>query len=96
MMTTRLMRLADLRQVLLQMERDFGLGELSDTETKLLYAAAIQAQNKPEVSLSELQEHLMTQGMSRSTFFRSLRHLVEIGYLQKVGTEKRAGYRVVI
>ncbi|ARU00914.1 MarR family transcriptional regulator [Yoonia vestfoldensis] len=94
-MTNGLMRLADLRQLLLDMERDFGLDDLPEQETRLLYAMAMQTREKSEVSLVELQEHPLTADISRSTFFRALKHLAQRGYIEKTGLEKRAGYKLL-
>jgi RIO-like serine/threonine protein kinase len=94
-MTNGLMRLADLRQLLLDMERDLGLADLPEQETRLLYAVAIQTRAKPEVSLVELQEHPLMADISRSTFFRALKHLIKRDYLEKTGAEKRAGYKLI-
>jgi uncharacterized membrane protein len=93
--TNGLKRLADLRQLLLDMERDFGLDGLPEQETRLLYAVAIQTRTKSEVSLAELQEHPLTTDISRSTFFRALKHLAECGYIEKTSVEKRAGYKLL-
>jgi len=95
-MNFALKRLADLRNLLMRMEQDFGIGDLSYMETMLLYAAALMAEGDKEVSLTELQGHPMTAGMSRSTFFRALSHLVELGYMKKTGPEKRAGYLITL
>lgn len=94
-MTNGLMRLADLRQLLLDMERDFGLADLPEQETRLLYAMAMQTREKSEVSLVELQEHPLTADISRSTFFRALKHLAQRGYIEKTSLEKRAGYKLL-
>lgn len=93
-MDDALKRLADLRQVLLGMEKDFGLSELSETETKVLYAARLLKEVKPCVQLSDLAEHPMLEGMSRSSFFRAIKTLIEHGFITKSGSEKRAGYLV--
>jgi len=76
------------------MERDFGLADLPEQETRLLYAVAMQTRAKSEVSLVEMQEHPLTSDISRSTFFRVLKQLIERGYLEKTGVEKRAGYKL--
>ena len=80
--------------MLLNMERDFGLADLPEQETRLLYAVAMQTRAKSEVSLVEMQEHPLTSDISRSTFFRVLKQLIERGYLEKTGVEKRAGYKL--
>lgn len=90
------MRLADLRQVLQDMEHDLGLAGLSRTETDVLCAAAKIVENKDTVTVVELQLHSLLRDMPRATFFRALRNLVARGFLEKLGDEKRAGYAVRI
>ena len=89
-----LKRLADLRQVLLAMEHDLGISKLTDAETKLLYSARLIEDDRNCIYLPEWQAHSMVCDMSRSTFFRALRRLIELGYIEKCGPEKRAGYEI--
>jgi uncharacterized membrane protein len=93
-MSDTLKRLAELRQILLGMEKDFGLAELSEAESKVLYAVRLLMEQKSEVTLTDLQGHPMIFGMSRSTFFRALRHLVDLNLVVKTGPEKRDGYSI--
>jgi uncharacterized membrane protein len=93
-MSDALKRLAELRQILLGMEKDFGLAELSEAESKVLYAMRLLMEQKSEVALTDLQGHPLTSGLSRSTFFRALRHLVELKLVVKTGPEKRDGYAI--
>ena len=89
-----LKRLADLRQVLLAMEHDLGLAKLTDAETKVLYSARLLMDEKSCIYLTEWRDHSMLNGMSRSSFFRALKTLIELGFIEKTGPEKRAGYVV--
>lgn len=95
-MSRELMRIADLRQLLREMERDLGLGELSRPEADVLYAAAQKGDASAGVTLVELQDHPLLKDMPRATFFRALRNLVDLGLMKKLGDEKRAGYSVTI
>ena len=95
-MKRELMRIADLRQMLREMERDLGIGELSRPEADVLYAAAQARDASDGVTLVELQDHPLIQGMPRATFFRALRNLVDLGLMKKLGEKKRAGYAVTI
>lgn len=90
------MRMADLRQLLREMERDLGLGELSRAEYDVLYAAAQKRDNVGGVTVGELQDHPLVKDMPRATFFRALRSLVDLGLMKKLGDEKRSGYSVKI
>ena len=89
-----LKRLADLRQVLLNMEKDFGLAGLTETETKVLYAARLLKEDSQCVQLVDLLNHPMLGDMSRSTFFRAVKSLIAQGFITKNGEGKRAGYLV--
>jgi DNA-binding MarR family transcriptional regulator len=91
-----LMRVADLRQLLREMEQDLGLGHLSQTEADVLCAATQKSEEPSGVSVTEIKEHPLVQGMPRATFFRALRNLVELGLMNKVSDEKRAGYIVTL
>jgi len=93
-MTNGLMRLADLRQLLLDMERDLGLADLPEQETRLLYAVAIQTRAKPEVSLVELQTSVDGRHIPQHVF-SGTETLIKRGYLEKTGAEKRAGYKLI-
>lgn len=93
-MTRELMRIADLRQLLREMEHDLGLNHLSRTEADVLYAVTQKSQNGSDVSLTAMQEHPLVRDMPRATFFRALRNLVEIGLVAKSSDRKRAGYIV--
>jgi DNA-binding IscR family transcriptional regulator len=87
-----LKRFAALRQVLLGMEQDLGLCDLGETERRVLCAVAQASECETEISLGTIQDHALTKGISRSTFFRAMNMLVELGYIAKAGPEKRAGY----
>lgn len=95
-MSRELMRVADLRQLLREMEHDIGIGHLSRPEADVLYAAAQKRETSDCVTVAELQEHPFVKDMPRATFFRALRNLVELGFMRKLGHEKRSGYTVKI
>ncbi|MEN8836637.1 MAG: MarR family transcriptional regulator [Celeribacter marinus] len=91
-MNTSLARLADLKRVLLGMERDLGLQSLAEPERLILCAAALQDEDDIELSVAALQTHQLTEGLPRSTFFKALKTLISTGHLTKVGPSKRSGY----
>jgi len=96
LVSRELMRMADLRQLLREMERDLGLGELSRAESDVLYAAAQKRDTVGGVTVVELQDHPLVKDMPRATFFRALRSLVDLGLMKKLGDERRSGYSVKI
>lgn len=72
---------AALRNLLADMEEDLGLLELPGPQRDILYAASLLSSEKVAVTTSELHQHSLVKGMTRSTFFRSLKALSENGYL---------------
>jgi hypothetical protein len=82
--------IAALRALLADMEADFGLHELPEPQRDILYAASLLASEKRAVTTSELHQHSLVKGMTRSTFFRSLKALSESGYL--VASSTRSGF----
>ena len=72
---------AALRTLLADMEADLGLVDLPGPQRDILYAASLLSSERPAVTTSELHQHSLVKGMTRSTFFRSLKALSENGYL---------------
>ena len=73
--------IAALRALLADMETDLGLQELPEPQRDILYAASLLASGGSSVKTSDLHRHRLVKGMTRSTFFRSLKTLAENGYL---------------
>lgn len=88
-------KLAALRNMLFQMERDVGLEVLSPPQRDVYYAACLVAEGDAPVNSDQVRHHPMIETMPRSTFFRILRELTEIGYLQSTGSERSGLYQVV-
>lgn len=81
--------IAALRALLADMEADLGLRELTEPQRDILYAATLLSAKSSGVTTSELHQHSLVKGMTRSTFFRSLKALSENGYL--VASTARSG-----
>lgn len=84
--------IAKLRATLLVLEETAQLDDLSEQEIILLSAAASLAANAQSFSSRHLEDHELISGMPVSTFFRTLRQLVEKGYLKKSGHHRSAIY----
>lgn len=91
---TDISKLAELRKLLLGMERAMGLEELSPVERDIYYAAT-ELSNQPHgVRTTGLLSHSLMTNVSRPTFFRALKSLVNKGYLSQSSTSRRGVYMV--
>jgi len=91
---TEISKLAELRKLMQSMERTLGLESLSPVERDIYYAAEELSKADQEVRTYGLIEHTLVQSVSRPTFFRALKSLVEKGYLSQSGTANRGRYIV--
>ncbi|MFV0513277.1 MAG: hypothetical protein ACK5MY_06540 [Jhaorihella sp.] len=87
-------KLAELRKLLLGMERAMGLQELSSAERDVFYAASDIAKSEDNIQTTGLMRHTLVTDISRPTFFRALRSLVEKGYLSHCRNRTRGLYVV--
>ncbi len=87
-------KLTELRKLMLAMERSLGLEELSPAERDIFYAATELARETGNVQTTGLMEHALVANISRPTFFRALKSLVEKGYLSSCRNAGRGRYVV--
>ena len=85
-------KLAELRKLLLGMERAMGLQELSSAERDVFYAASDIAEFEEKIQTTGLMNHTLVTDISRPTFFRALKSLVEKGYLSHFSNRTRGLY----
>lgn len=78
-------KLTELRKLMLEIEQSLGLQDLTPVERDILYAAneIVQADEYECVDTNSLFDHTLLSGVSRPTFFRALKSLVNKGYLFK-------------
>ncbi len=74
-------KLTELRKLMLGMERSLGLQDLSPTERDIYCAADDLERQAGRVQTTGLLQHALVANISRPTFFRALRSLVQKGYL---------------
>ncbi|WP_461404071.1 helix-turn-helix domain-containing protein [Falsiruegeria mediterranea] len=89
-----LSKLAELRKLMLSMERSLGLQDLTPVERDIYYAANELSENGNGVRTVGLIEHTLLQTVSRPTFFRALKSLVNKGYLSHCNSVNRGQYTV--
>ena len=88
-------RVATLRQMLFELEREVGLQQMSSSQRDIYYAACLLGDEDEVVNSDALREHPLLRDMPRSSFFRVLKELVSLGYLRSAGSPRSGLYRLV-
>ena len=84
---------AQLRELLLGMEQELGIGELSQNEKDVLYAVQVSFSTKLGVAKSDdIRNHMLLQMMTQPTFHRSLKSLIQKGYIGHAPNTKAGSY----
>ncbi|WP_251134278.1 MULTISPECIES: hypothetical protein [Roseobacteraceae] len=91
---TEISKLAELRKLMMSMERSLGLQDLSAVERDIYYAASELSQEGQDIRTVGLIEHSLLESVSRPTFFRALKSLVTKGYLSQCHSVNRGRYLV--
>ncbi len=91
---TKLLAVAQVRDLLAQLERNLELAALPKNELHLLYAVRLISDHSDDdvVEAADLRNHSILQDMSQPTFNRTLRSLVEKDYLQLADNCKAKRY----
>ncbi len=89
---TGIEKIARLKHLLLGMERDLGINDLSTVQRNIVYAATLLSETSRAVATEDIRHHELLDGVSRSAFFRALKDLVDTGYLQHTDGRKRSAY----
>lgn len=87
---------ARLRELLATMERDLGLETLSANELNVLYVVRLLCDD-PASTIAEaadIRDHAITRDMSQPTLNRTIRSLMEKGYLETAPNYKAKRYRL--
>ena len=85
-------QVAHLKEILFGMERDLGLDDLGRIEKNILYAAAILAETADKFESEQIRQHTLLSGVSRSSYFRALKEVVDAGYLHHLPGTQRSIY----
>jgi hypothetical protein len=93
-MKNRLINFSNLRKMLLFMEQDLGVADLTNDEKNLLAAITDQADNSGEFRSELVRTHSLVVDMSHGTFFRSLKKLIEKNIILKSSDKRRSIYRL--
>jgi len=79
---------------MMDMERSMGLQGLSRAERDIYCAASDISDSHQGVDTTFLLKHALVTGVSRPTFFRALKSLIEKGYLSPTDGSGRGNYTV--
>lgn len=73
-----------LREMLLEMEQDIGLDDLTASERDVLLAAS-DLTSAPDdiIGSGQIRDHRLVSRMAQATFQRALRRLVAHGFLER-------------
>jgi len=84
---------AQLKKLLVGMEKDIGLDDLSDPEKSVFYAA-IDLSNGDAIHTNNIRTHTLAESLTKPTFFRALKSLVTKGLLVHEDGTKTGQYRI--
>ena len=83
--------LIELKKLLNNMEKDFGLNSLSEVERNVLYAIKDLEKENGAAKTGHLLNHEFTANMSRISVFRSIKTLEKLNKIERK-TSKRGEY----
>ena len=85
--------LIELKKLLSNMEKDFGLNSLSEVERNVLYAIKDLEKENGGAKTRHLLNHDFTANMSRISVFRSIKTLEKLKKIKR-HTSKRGEYKI--
>ena len=85
--------LIELKKLLSNMEKDFGLNSLSEVERNVLYAIQDLEKENGAAKTRHLLNHEFTANMSRISVFRSIKTLEKLKKIKR-HTSKRGEYKI--
>lgn len=89
----RFINVAQLRELLLGMERDLGIGDLSQNEKDILYTISLVSSVNRGIARSDvIKAHDLVAGISQPTFHRCLKNLVKAGLIEHAPNTKAGSY----
>jgi DNA-binding MarR family transcriptional regulator len=87
---------AQLRELLLGMEQELGIGELSQNEKDVLYAVQVAHNSNHNVAKSDdIRNQVLLSTMTQPTFHRSLKSLIKKGLVGHAPNTKAGSYILV-
>lgn len=91
--TEDLSNLASLRMMLVDMEAERGLSQLRPIEKDILYALHILSNSRDDAVRSEaIKSHVLCQEIPPASFHRTLKTLIERGFVRPAPHRKTGAY----
>ena len=91
---TTFVTVAQLKELLLGMERELGVSDLGYVQKDILYVVSILPKSNGVFETDEIRSHHFLKGVSRSSFFRAMKDVVNAGYLNHCEGTKRSSYKL--
>lgn len=85
-------KVARLRSLLFEMERDMGLSDLSTVQRDVFYAARLIADEASAFRGEAVRDQPLLKQVSRPTFYRALKSLELSGYIRRSGATHSGRY----
>lgn len=87
---------AQLRELLLSMEHELGIGDLTQNEKDVLYAVQVAASNAKNIAKSDdIRSNTLLASMTQPTFHRSLKSLIQKGLVGHAPNTKAGSYILI-
>lgn len=91
---TTLGSIAQLKEVLLGMEQKLGIYDLGPVQKNILCVVSILPKNNGVVETDEIRKHNLLKDVSRSSFFRAMKDVINAGYLNHCDGSQRSFYKL--
>ena len=93
-MSSLLQKVATLRVVLSELEKEIGIEDIGTIEKKVLLAIADLSSLHDVAEIKRIKEHPLISNVTQPSFYRALNNLQSMGKIKKVGI-KRGVYAIV-
>ena len=93
-MSSLLQKVATLRVLLSELEKEIGIEDIGTIEKKVLLAIADISSLYDVVEIKRVKDHPLISNVTQPSFYRALNNLQRMGRIKKVGI-KRGVYAIV-
>ena len=93
-MSSLLQKVATLRVVLSELEKEIGIEDIGTIEKKVLLAIADISSLYDVVEIKRVKDHPLISNVTQPSFYRALNNLQNMGKIKKVGI-KRSFYAII-
>jgi hypothetical protein len=88
--------LADLIQMTNTLERELHLEHLTTSDKQVLSAIVLLSKNEGvNTHLNDLKNHQLICDIPLPSLYKSLKHLIQVGLVTKIGTERSGIYQLL-